>query len=171
MRNHPSDIVLCKVVALGYYGACITHVCYGKLKYRASFLVKIMQMVVYCEMGRRTNGASAFLNEERQSFTIGTQIRIYQSVFFFGRFEKHCSCTIAEYRTSGTVGVVNYRGKFVGTTNNHFLVTAAAYQVCTKIQAEKEPAACSLHIKCKGIGHAKPPQDYGACGRQMIVGG
>ena len=127
-------------------------------------------MMIDCEMSRRTNGATTFLNEERKSLAVGAKIRINQTVILFGGFKKHCSRAIAENRAGGTVGVIHDRGKFVCTTNNYFLITPATNKVCAEFKSEKKTAARSFHIESIGIGHSQTSKDNRAGGREMIVG-
>ena len=76
MRYNPSNVVVCKVVTLGYLCASVAHIGYGKLKHGASLLVEVVHAVVDGEVRRTANATACFHAEEGKSLTISAQVAV-----------------------------------------------------------------------------------------------
>ena len=130
----------------------------------------IVHAVVNGEVGRRTYRTTSLLAEERQTETIGTEIRILPAQILGSRFYENGTCAVAEDGTGGAVGIVNNAGHLVGTADHHLLVATALHKASGHIHGKEEAAAGCLHIHAVGILHAQTANDYAGGGGEMIVG-
>ena len=63
----------------------VAHVRHSIAEHGASLLIEVVQTVIDREVRRRADRAASFQVQERQSLTIGTQIRIHHTDVLFLR--------------------------------------------------------------------------------------
>ena len=54
MRNNPVDIILSEIISFRNGNTSVRHIGYGILKYRTTFLIKKVHVIIHCEIRRRT---------------------------------------------------------------------------------------------------------------------
>ena len=152
MTNNVINVILCQTITLKQCCTIITHCCYSIAEDCATFLIGIMQTMVYRKTRWRTYRTACLNMQERKSLTICAMIRIYQTdSLLFCTFNHNSTRTITEKRTCRTITIISYWRHLICTNNDNTLMATALNHVAGYIKCIHETTASCSKVKCESI--------------------